>query len=109
MVEAVTWNARRTGWLGRKDTKRQDPMTPAPSPQTAPTAEAVPPTVVIPPLPSFSPAAIAQILPAPKGTVAYWLDAGKLEFYVDPIGERYVLRAELVRFVTEYLKRPCQS
>jgi hypothetical protein len=33
------------------------------------------------------------------------MTAGKLECYRDNIGEAYVLRAELIRFIREYLQR----
>lgn len=64
---------------------------------------------VIPPFPTFSPASIAELLKVYRSTVQYWLSAGKLECYRDNLGEAYVVRAELVRFVREYLKKGVQG
>jgi len=91
----VTWNPRRKGWLR--------PARPAPHDE--PAATAPPGPVVVPPVPAFSPAAVAQLLGINRGTVHYYLEQGKLGFIRDNIGERYVLRDELVRFVREYLGR----
>lgn len=64
--------------------------------------------LIVPDFPSFSPAAIAQLLKVYRSTVQYWLANGKLDSFTDNIGERYVLRDELVRFVREYLGRAVQ-
>jgi predicted site-specific integrase-resolvase len=61
--------------------------------------------LVVPALPMFSPAAIAELLTVNRCTVHWWLENGKLHFCRDNIDERYVLREELVRFVREYLRR----
>ena len=62
-------------------------------------------TVIIPPFPSFSPASVAELLQQSRQTVYYWMQTGKLDIFRDNIGEPYVLREELVRFIREYLKR----
>jgi hypothetical protein len=67
---------------------------------------AAPAILAIPLIPSFSPAAIAALLQVYRSNVHYWLVAGKLESFTDNIGDRYVPRAELVRFVREFLARP---
>jgi predicted site-specific integrase-resolvase len=61
--------------------------------------------LIIPAFPAFSPAAIAKLLTVNRGTVHYWLEHGKLLAFRDNIGERYVPREELIRFVRDYLKR----
>ena len=61
--------------------------------------------VMVPPFPCFSQAAIAQLLHVGRSTVQYWVVNGKLASYQDNIGDRYVLRAELVRFMGEYLQK----
>jgi excisionase family DNA binding protein len=96
----MTWiGGRREGWVPRKSVLHRTPSHPVP-------AEAVPLPIAIPPFPSFSPASIAQLLGVYRSTVQYWITAGKLECYRDNIGEAYVLRAELIRFIREYLQRP---
>lgn len=64
--------------------------------------------LVVPDFPSFSPSAIAHLLKVYRSTVQYWLANNKLDSFPDNIGERYVLRAELIRFVREYLGRAVQ-
>lgn len=84
-----------------------------PPPPVLPPAESIPasvspsvvPVVVVPVLPMFSPAAVAGVLKINRGMVHYYLEKGKLEFLRDNIGERYVLRGELVRFIRDYLRR----
>jgi predicted site-specific integrase-resolvase len=61
--------------------------------------------LIVPAFPAFSPAAIAELLSINRCTVHYWLEQGKLPAFRDNIGERYVLREVLVRFVREYLGR----
>lgn len=61
--------------------------------------------LIVPAFPVFSPAAIADLLQQSRQAVYYWMTTGKIEFFRDNIGEPYVLRAELVRFVREYLGR----
>lgn len=65
--------------------------------------------LIVPSFPSFSPAAIAELLKVYRSTVHYWLANGKLDSFTDNIGARYVLREELVRFIRDYLKREVQS
>lgn len=77
----------------------------APDPAPLPIVQ---PVVIVPNFPCFSPAAIAQLLKVYRSTVQYWLKNGKLDSFQDNIGERYVLRVELVRFVREYLKGTVQ-
>ena len=79
----MTWNVRRKGWMSRR------PVTGEP--------------ITVPPYPSFSPASIAGLLSKNRSTVAYWMTQGKLEFFRDNIGEPYVLREELMRFMRDYL------
>jgi len=67
-----------------------------------------PAVVIIPPFPSFSPASIADLLHESRQAVYYWMTSGKLEFFRDNIGDPYILRAEFVRFVREYLRREAQ-
>lgn len=113
----VTWNPRRKHWIDRGaapppavPTHRGEPASPthrgepAPATSTDSTSEAVQAVpVVIPNYPSFSPAAIADLLKVYRSTVQYWMANGKLDSFTDNIGERYVLRGELIRFVGEYL------
>jgi len=61
--------------------------------------------LIVPAFPTFSPAAIAELLNINRCTVHYWLEHGKLVAFKDNIGERYVLREVLVKFVREYLRR----
>lgn len=70
--------------------------------------DVMPAVVIVPLLPMFSPAAVARVVEKSPATVHYWLENGKLEFLRDNIGERYVLRDELVRFIREYLQREVQ-
>lgn len=65
----------------------------------------VPKVVRVPNLPCFSPAAVAGLLREYRSTVQYWMDHGKLDSIRDNIGDRYILRVELIRFVREYLRR----
>lgn len=98
----MTWTGgRREGWVPRKPVKPS-----AVSPTPAAPAPDQPLPVTLPAFPCFSPAAAAQLLGTSRQTVHYWLQAGKLECYVDNIRERYVLRGELIRFIREYLQRP---
>ncbi len=98
----MTWTGgRREGWVPRKSGKQRSTGPPAPV-----TAIPVQPNpIVIPTFPCFSPASIAQLLGVYRSTVQYWMTAGKLECYRDNIGEAYVLRAELLQFIREYLQR----
>lgn len=85
-------------------------MPPASQPADAPTAATPVPVIVrVPNLPCFSPAAVAGLLREYRSTVQYWMDHGKLDSVRDNIGDRYVLRVELIRFVRDYLKRTCQE
>lgn len=107
----VTWQTGRKGWMGRP--RREVPPPPV-LPPVEPVPAAVPPVgepplVIVPPFPCFSPAAAAGVLRVHRGTMHNWIERGKLEFYQDNIGERYVLRAELIRFVREYLKWRCHE
>lgn len=79
------------------------PIEPDPAP-----LQVVQPVVIVPAFPCFSPAAVAQILKTYRSTVQYWLTNGKLDSFQDNIGDRYVHRAELIRFVRDYLKRGVQ-
>lgn len=97
----MTWNERKPGWVGRPR-PRPDPLPPEALPVTVATV------VLVPALPMFSPAAVADVLKVNRGMVHYYLEKGKLEFLRDNIGERYVLRDELVRFIREYLQREVQ-
>ncbi len=60
---------------------------------------------MLPAYPVFSPAAIAKVLGVHRSTVGYWLANGKLDHYLDCLDEKYVLRSELIRFISEYLQR----
>lgn len=102
----MTWEAGRKGWMGRA--RRAVPPPPVPIAPDPPPLQVVQPVVIVPAFPMFSPAAVAQLLKVYRSTVQYWLTNGKLESLQDNIGERYVLRDELVRFVREYLKRGAQ-
>jgi hypothetical protein len=103
----MSWNPRRKGWVGRE----RDPTPPVP-----PTSKEVPmPPVaeelvlIVPDFPTFSPVAIAVLLNMNRGQVHYYLEQGKLHYVNDSIGHRYVLRADLVEFVREYLKKTVQD
>lgn len=61
--------------------------------------------LIVPAFPTFSPAAIAELLKESRQAVYYWMTSGKLAFFRDNIGEPYVQREELVRFAKEYLRR----
>lgn len=95
----LTWNKRSKGWI--------TPSIPRPASPGAPTVNGklngVTGPVVLPALPMFSPASIAAILHVYRSTVQYWIVNAKIETVVDNIGERYVLRDELERFINEYL------
>jgi len=58
--------------------------------------------VIVPEFPAFSPAAIAELLETSRQLVHYWMNAGKLSFFRDNVGDHYVLRDELLRFIEEY-------
>lgn len=60
--------------------------------------------LIVPAFPMFSQAAGPDILAVSRSTVHKWLGREKLGFIMDNLGERYVLRDELIRFATEYLK-----
>lgn len=100
-TECMTWNDRRKGWF-RRNSNRVEPM---------PIAE--PPTtdqpLTIPPYPTFSPAAIAQLLQVYRSNVTYWIQSGKIDSFQDNIGETYVLREELIRFVREFVGREIKN
>lgn len=97
----MAWNERgRRSWI-RRDER------PAPSPTIAPPPRVPASVLVLPNIPAFSPSAIAKVLQKPKSTVGYWIKAGKLESYLDPIGEVYVRREILVDFVRSYLGQAC--
>lgn len=103
----MTWSERRKG--GVKRTREPEPSAPI-SPQDVQLLQNVEQRVIIiPPFPSFSPASIAELLKVYRSTVHYWLMSGKLECFRDNIGEPYVLRAELIRFVREYLEKGVQA
>ena len=106
MAAPVSWNERRKNWVGR-------PRTPDPQPTqkddpVVPTIEREP-VLIVPEFPVFSPAAVAALLHEYRSTVQYWMDHGKLDSIRDNIGDRYILRMELIRFVRDYLKRTCQE
>ena len=96
----MAWvGARTKEWLPKKPQAKKIP----------PLSVAVPPPlpapIVVPDFPAFSPAAVAHALGRSRSAVGYWMNNHKLEFYRYNLGERYVLRAELVRFVREYLQQ----
>ncbi len=95
----MTWNERRRGWI------KQTPK-PGPPAEPVPPAPNVPPpsAIAVPPFPSFSPASVAALLGKTRSSVSYWMAEGKLAFFRDNIGEAYILRDELVRFIREYLR-----
>lgn len=96
----MTWNPRRKGWMG------QLPREAAPVPASEEASTGADGSAVrVPAFPMFSPAAIASLLHLNRGMVHYYLEKQKLEFVRDNIGERYVLRPELIRFIREYLQR----
>lgn len=104
----MTWTGgRREGWVARKPivNRRATSTASAATSQPAP-ASPTPAPVVVPAFPCFSPASVAQVLGTSRQNVHYWLQAGKLECYRDNLKEPYVLRAELIRFIREYLQRP---
>lgn len=103
----MTWNERRKGWVKR--TREPGPSAPVPSQAVPPSQIVEQGVIIIPPFPAFSPASIAELLKVYRSTVQYWMTAGKMEFFRDNIGEPYVMRAELIRFVREYLKRGVQG
>lgn len=82
---------------------RARPAPPAKEAPMPPVAEES--VVIVPAFPAFSPAAIAQLLKVHRSTVQYWLANGKLDSVADNIGERYVLRDDLLLFIRDYLKR----
>lgn len=97
MAQTMTWNPRRKAWVARGEER---PRLPAPPPVVS---VEVPPSVQVPPYPAFSPASIAGLLQKNRSTVAYWMQEGKLSFFRDNIGEPYIHREELVRFLRDYL------
>lgn len=60
--------------------------------------------LIVPDCPAFSPVAIAELLSVNRCTVHYWLEKGKLVGFRDNADDRHVMRDELIRFATEYLK-----
>jgi len=97
----VTWAPRRKNWMGRPPARaRVEPPKSEPMPDVA-----VDTGLIVPAFPAFSPVSIAALLNLNRGTVHYYLESGKLGFFRDNVGERYVLREELIRFVREYLGR----
>lgn len=104
----MTWTGgRREGWVPRKPIVNRRSASTASAPTYQPVSASLPPApVVVPAFPSFSPASVAQLLGVHRSNVQYWRTAGKLECYRDNIGEPYILRAELIRFIREYLQRP---
>jgi len=105
-ARSMRWiEGRRRGWIPRKP---KPPPAPLPAPaktSLAPVAPVQPVPLMVPLFPCFSQAAVAHVVGKHRATVQYWLASGKLGFYRDNIGERYVLRAELIRFIREYLQR----
>jgi hypothetical protein len=106
---AVTWRADRgKSWIGRPPRREAPPKPePPPSPPILADTDGV---IVVPIFPSFSLAAIADLLSrfgphVSRQTVRYWTQNGKMDFYRDNLEEPYVLREELIRFIKEYLKR----
>lgn len=103
----MTWTGRRReGWVQRKALERRSDSTESARTSQPTTTSPQPLPVSVPAFPCFSPAAVAQVLGTSRQNVHYWLQAGKLECYRDNLKEPYVLRAELVRFIREYLQRP---
>lgn len=98
-VTAVTWHDRRKGWMGRPPARA--PVAPPAAPAMPDVADAS--VLIVPKFPAFSPAAIAGLVHQSRQLVYYWMTSGKLESFRDNIGEPYVLRAELIRFLREYL------
>lgn len=80
----MAWTGRRRGWLSIRSPSRRLPVT-------------------IPDVPMFSPAVVAHVLHVYPSNVTYWVQTGKLDVIRDGIGKPYILRAELVRFVREYI------
>lgn len=61
--------------------------------------------LIVPAFPAFSQVAIASLLKVARSTVQYWIESEKLTCFKDNVGERYVLRAEVVRFIREYIRK----
>jgi hypothetical protein len=87
----MSWNDRRKGWFGRP------PKSPEPAAESNEQT-----SITIPPFPTFSPAAIAQMFSTSRQHVHYWMQSGKLEYFRDVVGDCYVLREELIRFAAHY-------
>lgn len=104
----VTWNPRRKNWMGDRPSPPPS-ATPVQPVAAGPLISRPVAPVVVPWFPAFSQVAIAALLRSSRSTVHYWIVNGKLEAFEDNVGERYVLRAELVRFVREYLQRECRE
>lgn len=104
-VETVTWAPRRKGWMGRPPARARV----EPAKETPVQAVGEQTTLIVPAFPSFSPVSIAALLNINRGTVHYYLESGKLGFFRDNVGERYVLRDELVRFIRKYLLKDVLS
>lgn len=101
----MTWiGGRRTGWIPGRHSNPRPPANVPPVPSKL--GEPSPPQpIAVPPYQTFSPASIAAVLRVNRSTVHYWLQAGKLDSYRDNIGEPYITRAELLRFIRDYLRR----
>lgn len=104
MVPPVTWNERRRGWIKGKPTPAPVPIEsrPADPPIVRPIV------ILVPAFPCFSPASVAALLGKGRSSVSYWMAEGRLVFFRDNIGDPYILREELVRFIRDYLKLSCQ-
>lgn len=93
----MTWEPRRKNWVGRQpDRDRREPPPPA-------TITAGP--VVIPLQEFFYPPDVATILSTSRQLVWYWIKNEKLRHELDFADRIIVKRAELVRFVVDYLQR----
>lgn len=93
----MTWEKRRRNWLGRQTDRDRRPPTPAPGLASGP--------VVIPMQDFFYPPDVATIVAASRSLVWYWINNQKLGHELDFAERIIVKRVELVRFVTDYLKR----
>jgi hypothetical protein len=92
----MTWIGRNKGWI-RRAGPNPTPCEPIKPPETQ--------SIGVPNLPILSPSAIAAMVGHPRQTVLYWISTGKLAAIRDNIGDFYVEKHEIRRFITQYLQR----
>ena len=91
MAQAVTWNPRRKGWLGRRGSPKNRP-------EPSPRKEVV--TDLIPDKPLFRVDEVAEICSVHENTVRNWLETGKLEAIRLPNDQIRISRSSLLKILS---------